>query len=147
MERQDIVEKVRAFNRFYLPALNLLGNHYLGSEFGVTYARIFYEIYCREGCNAAYLAKSMNIDKGYVSRILASHEQHGFLARVAPETDRRSQKLYLTDEGKRRAEDFILKSNRDIGGHLEGLSDRDLQQLGEAMDTIIRLLKKGESAT
>ena len=53
----------------------------------------------------------------------------------------------MTDEGKRRAEDFILKSNRDIGGHLEGLSDRDLQQLGEAMDTIIRLLKKGESAT
>ena len=41
----NVVEKIRAFNRFYMPSMNLLGNRYLGSEYSVTEARIFFEIY------------------------------------------------------------------------------------------------------
>ena len=41
MDNKDIVSKVREFNRFYVPKMNLLGNHYLGSEYSVTEARVF----------------------------------------------------------------------------------------------------------
>lgn len=41
MDNKDIVSKVREFNRFYMPKMNLLGNHYLGSEYSVTEARVF----------------------------------------------------------------------------------------------------------
>ena len=72
--KESTVLQIRAFNRFYLPAMNLLGNHYVDSEYCATEARVFFEVYERDGCNAADIAKKLNIDKSYLSRILTSHE-------------------------------------------------------------------------
>ena len=77
----NVVEKIRAFNRFYMPSMNLLGNRYLGSEYSVTEARIFFEIYENEGCNAAHIAEQMNIDKSYLSRMIKGHEKNGYIRR------------------------------------------------------------------
>ena len=74
MSHMESVEKVRAFNRFYMPSMNLLGNHYLGSEYSITEARVFFEIYENEGCNAAHIAQIMNIDKSYLSRIIKAED-------------------------------------------------------------------------
>ena len=52
----ETIAKIRSFNRFYMPSMNLLGDHYLGSEYSVTEARVFFEIYENEGCNAAHIA-------------------------------------------------------------------------------------------
>ena len=75
MKSSKLTSKVREFNRLYMPAMNLLGNHYLGSKYSVTEARVFFEIYENEGCNAAHIAKTMNIDKSYLSRIISCHEK------------------------------------------------------------------------
>lgn len=70
MPDRETIYAIRAFNRMYMPSMNLLGNHYLGSEYSVTEARIFFEIYENEGCTATHIAQEMNIDKSYLSRIL-----------------------------------------------------------------------------
>lgn len=139
----SLVEKIRQFNRFYLPHMNLLGNHYLGSEYSATEARIFFEIYENEGCNAAYIARLMNIDKSYLSRIIRAHERNGYIRREKSSEDGRSQKLFLTDSGKNRAEEFILKSNEEIGNIIKGLSPEDEDKLSEAIDTMTQILSKG----
>lgn len=139
-----MVTKVREFNRFYMPRMNLLGNHYLGSEYSVTEARVFFEIYENEGCNAAHIAKVMNIDKSYLSRILTTHEKKGYLRRVASNRDRRSYSLYLTEEGRRRAETLILKSEEEIAGILHDLTEEEQARMEQALNTIIHLLKKGD---
>lgn len=143
MCRNEMVTKIREFNRFYMPRMNLLGNHYLGSEYSVTEARVFFEIYENEGCNAAHIAKVMNIDKSYLSRILVAHEKKGYLRRAASNRDRRSYRLYLTEEGRRRAETFILKSEEEIAGILHGLTEEEQARMEQALNTIISLLKKG----
>lgn len=140
---ESLVEKIRQFNRFYLPHMNLLGNHYLGSEYSATEARIFFEIYENEGCNAAYIARLMNIDKSYLSRIIRAHERNGYIRREKSSEDGRSQKLFLTDSGKNRAEEFILKSNEEIGNIIKGLSPEDEDKLSEAIDTMTQILSKG----
>lgn len=142
MSHMESVEKVRAFNRFYMPSMNLLGNHYLGSEYSIIEARVFFEIYENEGCNAAHIAQIMNIDKSYLSRIIKAHEKKGYILRKPSGTDGRSYSLYLTEAGKKRAEDFINTSNRDIETILQNLSDEDEQCLINAIDTIINLLSK-----
>lgn len=144
MDTHQIVEKVRAFNRFYMPTMHLLGNHYLGSEYSATEARIFFEIYENEGCNAAHIAQVMNIDKSYLSRILVSHEKNGYLYRAASSKDRRSYALYLTDTGKSRAEEFIRMSNEEIKAVLAHLSEEEQVRMEKALDTIMELLSKGE---
>lgn len=136
-----VVEKVREFNRFYMPAMKLLGNHYLGSEYSAAEARILFEIYENEGCNAAYVAKAMQIDKSYLSKILAWHEKSGFLQRIPSAGDRRSYHLYLTPTGKERTEEFIRRSNEEIGAILQNLSEREQLQLAQALDRIMELLK------
>lgn len=139
----DIVATIRAFNRFYMPSMNLLGDHYLGSEYSVTQARIFFEIYENEGCTAAHIAQTMNIDKSYLSRIIRSHEKNGYLRREKSPDDGRALRLYLTDEGKRRAEEFIQKSNDEIGSITRDFSPDEKRQLASAFSTITTILGKG----
>ena len=143
MTREELVRKVWAFNRFYMPSMNLLGNHYLGSEYSAVKARIFFEIYQNEGCTAASIAQTMNIDKGYLSRILVGHEKNGYVKRVPSGEDGRSYQLYLTDAGKQLTEEFIEKSNEEIGCILQKLSEEDIRRMAEAIDTITEILNKG----
>ena len=137
------IAKIRAFNRFYMPSMNLLGDHYLGSAYSVPEARVFFEIYENEGCNAAHIAQLMNIDKSYLSRIIKKHEKSGYIHRERSAEDSRSYHLFLTDDGKVRAEDFIRKSNEEIAKVIRGLSSEEEQQLTGALETITRLLRKG----
>lgn len=140
----ETIAKIRTFNRFYMPSMNLLGDHYLGSEYSVTEARVFFEIYENEGCNAAHIAQQMNIDKSYLSRIISKHEKSGYIHRERSVGDSRSYHLYLTDAGKMRAEDFIRKSNEEIGRVIHGLSSEEEHRLTEALETVTRLLSKGK---
>ncbi|MDD3363335.1 MAG: MarR family transcriptional regulator [Hespellia sp.] len=144
MSTDKIVEKVRAFNRFYMPSMNLLGNHYLGSEYSVTESRVFFELYENEGCNAAHIAQIMNIDKSYLSRIIKSHEKNGYIKRSPSRDDGRSYSLFLTDKGMKKAVDFIYKSDVEIGSILQNLSKDEQIRLVDALDTITELLSKGK---
>lgn len=139
----NVIEKIREFNRFYMPSMNLLGDHYLGSEYSVTETRIFFEIYENEGCNAAYISQRMNIDKSYLSRILKGHEKNGYIRREKSMGDGRAYLLYLTESGKARAEDFIRKSNEEISAIVKDLSSQERRQLTDAIDSIIKILRKG----
>lgn len=143
MRSEELVERVRAFNRFYMPSMRLLGNHYLGSEYSAAEARVFFEIYENEGCNATHIAETMNIDKSYLSRILSAHERGGFVKRTPSSGDGRSYALFLTDSGKARAEEFIRRSNSEIGCLLEGLSEEERCRFAQALDTVTELLHKG----
>lgn len=142
MKNKRLVEKVRAFNRFYMPAMKLLGNRYLGSEYSVTEARIFFEIYEREGCNAAHIAETMQIDKSYLSKIITAHEKNGYLQRTPSLRDKRSYDLFLTEKGKIRAEEFIAKSNEEIKAILKSFSEGERLKMERALDDIIEILKK-----
>lgn len=142
MNKKEAVSKIRAFNRMYMPSMHLLGNHYLGSEFSISEARPFFEIYQNEGCNAAYIAEIMNMDKSYLSRILKQYEKEGCLRREKSPDDGRSYNLFLTETGTQRAEDFIRKSDADIGEVISGLTEKECKELTEAMEVIQRLLTK-----
>ncbi len=141
---QNTIERVRAFNRLYMPAMKLLGNSYLGSEYSATEARVIFEIHEKDGCNAAYIASRMNIDKSYLSRILSGYEREGYIHREPSGSDRRSISLHLTDKGKARAEEFIALSDKEIGSIIGHLSEREQEELVRAMDRISMLLMKGD---
>lgn len=143
MKNSELISKVREFNRLYMPTMKLLGNHYLGSEYSVTEARVFFEIYENEGCNAAHIAQVMNIDKSYLSKIISSHEKSSYIIKKPSSTDKRAYDLFLTDKGKERALEFIQSSDREIGSILAHLSADERQQMYTSLETVTNLLKKG----
>ncbi len=72
-------EKIRGFNRFYLPYFNLLTQKYLNSKYSIAEARILYEIYDHREISARDIVNALHVDKGYLSRILKKFEAESIL--------------------------------------------------------------------
>lgn len=138
--KEQTVLRIREFNRFYMPAFDLLGNSYLGSEYSAAEARVLYEIYNHEGCLASDISKTLHIDKSYLSRTIKHHEKQGYLTRTPSKADSRAYELSLTEQGRKRTEDFIRKSNAQIGEKIGDLNLDECRRLMEAFDTITELL-------
>lgn len=135
------VSALRTFNRFYLPTMELLDDHYLGSEFSVPEGRVLYEVYHARGCSAAALAKTLRLDKSYLSRILRRHEKNGLLRRVVSQRDARVHELYLTEEGVRRTEALIARIDDRLASFLAPLSKEDCTALERALGEATAILR------
>ena len=145
-EKEKAVQRIREFNRFYMPLLRLLDNHYLGSQYTPTEARVLFEIYENDGCNAAFIAKVMNIDKSYLSRIIRTHEKKGYLIRNVSKTDSRAYHLHLTETGLMQTKDFSQKSNEQIKHIIHSLNRKECTELIKALNTITSILENCNNA-
>ena len=72
---------VRQFNRFYTHAFGFLQKRILGSAYSLIEARVLYEVANDKGCYAKDISKALDIDRGYLSRILKKLETAGLIAR------------------------------------------------------------------
>src|SRR5215469_8913395 len=97
---EPFVDRARRFNRFYTRAIGMLGEGYLGSGFTLAEARVIYELAKREAPTACQIGQALELDPGYLSRILKRLEAQGLVARATAEGDRRSRRLALTDAGR-----------------------------------------------
>ena len=66
------ISAVREFSRFYTARMGVLREHLLDSGFSLTEARIIYELGQRSPVSATELNRTLNLDPGYVSRLIAS---------------------------------------------------------------------------
>ena len=131
---------VRRFNRFYTKQIGLLRNGYLQSSLSLTEVRVLYELAHRDGPTASELSKELELDSGYLSRILLGFKKSGYLRRQPSERDARQNHLYLTAKGKRTFAQLDLKTQGEIEAMLGRLAPGDQTRLIEAMHTIERLL-------
>ncbi len=72
---EDLIKKIRRFNRYYTIWLDVLNKEYLGMSFSWPESRVSFDIYKNQGINATELCEHLNMDKSYVSRILAKLEK------------------------------------------------------------------------
>jgi DNA-binding MarR family transcriptional regulator/GNAT superfamily N-acetyltransferase len=94
------VAAVRAFNRFYTNRIGVVRDRILTSRFTLTEARVLYELAHAEAPTATSIGALLNLDPGYLSRILKRFETEGLLARVPAPDDRRRAILSLTPAGR-----------------------------------------------
>jgi DNA-binding MarR family transcriptional regulator/GNAT superfamily N-acetyltransferase len=96
-----VVEDVRGFNRFYTRVLGLLRPDLAGSAFGLTEARVLFELAHRDDVAVSELRHDLDLDAGYLSRILSGFSASGLVAREKSAADGRRQVVRLTDDGRR----------------------------------------------
>ena len=139
-ESDRLVDAMRGFNRFYTKQIGVLHEGLLGSEFSLTEVRVLYELAHRKTPTATALAKELNLDPGYLSRILRRFETRRLVGKRASTTDGRQTLLSLTPRGRKVFAPLNARSHREVAAMLGPLSAAEQGQLLSAMGTIERLL-------
>lgn len=134
------IEAVRAFNRFYTRLIGVVQEGYLQSRFSLTEARVLYELAHTDGLTASQIGAALDLDAGYLSRMLRSFEQNGLLTRGVSETDKRQTILALTAAGRAAFAPLDQRSRQRIGALLSALPEPAQETVIGGMQTITRLL-------
>jgi DNA-binding MarR family transcriptional regulator/GNAT superfamily N-acetyltransferase len=129
------VETVREFNRFYTRRIGALGGH-LGSAFSLTEARVLYELAHRDRPTAGEIAETLDLDRGYLSRMLRAFKKRGLIHTKVAATDRRQTILRLTPAGKRAFAPLDKGARAGVAEMLEPLGTAQQQRVLGAMREI-----------
>jgi DNA-binding MarR family transcriptional regulator/GNAT superfamily N-acetyltransferase len=136
----DVVDDIRGFNRFYTRVLGLLRPDLAGSAFGLTEARVLFELAHRDDLAVADLRRDLDLDAGYLSRILSGFTASGLVAREKSAADGRRQVVRLTAEGRQAFDELDRLQAAAIDTLLARLDDGQRNQLVGAMGQIRRML-------
>jgi len=130
----------RRFNRFYTKQIGLLAQGLLKTRFSLIQARVLYELAQQDQTTASELVNKLNIDPGYLSRILSTFEKEGLLRKNRSTSDYRQRILKLTIQGKKSFAELNERSGRVAEEILLGLAGEDRHRLLHAMQTIETIL-------
>jgi DNA-binding MarR family transcriptional regulator/GNAT superfamily N-acetyltransferase len=134
----------RRFNRFYTRKIGVLGEGLLDSPFSLIEARILFELASKSETGEAVFASSLradlDLDAGYLSRILSRFRKLGIVSRERSGSDGRRQALSLEPKGWDCFRELDAHSSADASRILAGLDSADLAALSEAMRRIEDLL-------
>jgi DNA-binding MarR family transcriptional regulator/GNAT superfamily N-acetyltransferase len=137
-----LIPGVRLFNRTVTQRVGALNERFLARDRPLGQARLLWEI-GPEGRDVRTLRTELDLDSGYVSRLLRSLEEAGLVQVEAKDSDRRQRVARLTHAG--RAERAVLDRRSDelAASLLEPLSDSQRTRLVQAMGEVERLLTAG----
>ncbi|MDG4828378.1 helix-turn-helix domain-containing GNAT family N-acetyltransferase [Solwaraspora sp. WMMD1047] len=138
--RPDRVAAVRAFNRFYTAVIGVLDERMLHTAYTLTEARVIFELAQQPATEVVRLRRGLDLDAGYLSRILARFEADGLIARTRSASDARRQVITLTDAGRRTWRSLDERSAAEVAALLGRLDEDGQRRLLSAMSSIRRML-------
>jgi DNA-binding MarR family transcriptional regulator/GNAT superfamily N-acetyltransferase len=136
----ELVDGVREFNRFYTRVIGLLQEGLLRSPYTLTEVRVMFELSRRDSTEVADLRRTLGLDAGYLSRMLAQLDADGLVARQRSAGDARRQTAALTERGRAVFADLDNRSSDQIRELLARLTETDRRRLAGAMATIKEVL-------
>lgn len=145
-QSNDEIATFRRFNRLYTRTIGTLSEHLLDTPYSLTEARILYELANREKVTAKEIASQLNLDPGYLSRILRKFEEAGLIDKETSTTDARSTLLKLTHRGKAAFAELNQLSNKQAHELLDSLTPAKREDLLRSMRTIEEVLTHETSA-
>lgn len=138
------VNEIRKFNRFYTVSMGFLDSEYLDTEYSIVETRILFEIKVHEKCIQSDIAKTLHIDKSYLSRLIKRFYKSGLIEKNKSDEDKRATYISLTERGSAETERLIELTNNQIKAKINKLSFDECNELCSAMNVIISILGKEE---
>jgi DNA-binding MarR family transcriptional regulator/N-acetylglutamate synthase-like GNAT family acetyltransferase len=143
----EMISSMRKFNRFYTGLIGLLDQHILDSNFSLSEVRVLYEIWHTEQCTAGKLIERLQLDGGYLSRMLKTFEKNNIVSRKQSAADGRTWFLQLTAKGKRLMQTLDERSNEQIRQVLDPLPAGRQEEVAASMRTIEQVLSGKNAIT
>ena len=130
------VAAVRRFNRLYTRRIGVLQDGFLRSPFSLAEARVLYELAHRDKATATELAAELDLDHGYLSRILRGFNERGLIVKTASPNDRRQSLLSLIAKGRMAFAPLDQRSQDEVAAMMDKLSATDQDRVVAAMHAI-----------
>jgi DNA-binding MarR family transcriptional regulator len=132
--------RVRRFNRFYTRRIGLLDAGHLHTPFSLAEARVLYEVAHLDRPTASTLIAILDLDAGYLSRLLRGLRQRGLLTARAASGDRRRRELALTARGRKAFGQLDARATGSIAAMLGRLTTPERDRLLASLGTVESLL-------
>lgn len=134
------LSQIRSFNRLVTQRIGVLRASYLGRDRPFGEARVLFEI-GRDGVDVAVLRQRLELDSGYLSRLLRALEKEGLVQVGKSAADGRARVARLTDAGLAELDAYDVLSDQLAQSLIDPLDDRQQRRLVEAMGEVERLLR------
>lgn len=146
-EMEARIAAVRRFSRFYTRQLGLLQESLVHTRFSLTEARVLYELAHRETVTASELAAGLDLDHGYLSRILRRFGEDGILKKARAPDDGRQSFISITAKGRKAFAPLNKGSHDQVAVMLEKLGVPEQQRVVGAMAAVEALFDAAPSAS
>ena len=134
-----MIGQVRRFNRTVTQRIGALNDAFLARGRPLGQARLLWEI-GPDGCDVRRLRARLDLDSGYLSRLLRSLAEDGLITVTRSEADGRVRMAELTRAGRAERAELDRLSDDAAQAILGPLSDRQRDRLVTAMADVERLL-------
>ena len=135
----EMVAQVRRFNRTVTQRIGVLNENYLASDRSLGQNRLLWEI-GTDGCDVRSLRERLDLDSGYVSRLLRALEAGGYIVVEPSPADGRIRIARLTTAGRRELGALDQRSDDAATAILQPLNEWQRAKLVTAMAEVERLL-------
>mgnify|MGYP002572065602 FL=1 len=129
----DQIADIQGFNKVYQNLLKQIDSAILKTGYTLTEKDVLFEISKTERCTANILIQQLNIDRSYMSRMIAKFEKHGLIEKTQSQTDSRIRYIRLTELGQKEINRLSDIQSNDIGAIFNKLSEADQQTVWQAM--------------
>jgi DNA-binding MarR family transcriptional regulator/GNAT superfamily N-acetyltransferase len=136
---QGLIDQVRSFNRTVTQRIGALDDAFLSRSRPLGQARLLWEI-GPQGSDVKRLRARLDIDSGYLSRLLRSLEGDGLVVVEPSDADGRVRTVRLTRLGRAERAELDRRSDDAAASILGPLSARQRDLLVAAMAEVERLL-------
>jgi DNA-binding MarR family transcriptional regulator/GNAT superfamily N-acetyltransferase len=123
----------RAFNRTWTRVAGLLRSGIHGSRYSMTEGRVLFELARRDPANLLDVRRELELDAGYLTRIVQRFREQGLLETTQSETDGRRQVVRLTEAGRAAFADLDRRSDEQAAAILRDFPPDERRQVTGAM--------------
>ncbi|HEV2749904.1 MAG TPA: bifunctional helix-turn-helix transcriptional regulator/GNAT family N-acetyltransferase [Gemmatimonadales bacterium] len=138
----DAVAQIRRFNRTVTQQIGALESRFLGRDRSLGASRLLFEIGVK-GVEVRQLRARLDLDSGYVSRLLRGLEAEGLIRTGPSAGDARVRVARLRAAGKRELALLNRLSDQSARSLLNRLTEAQRAALTAAMESLERLLRAG----
>ncbi|MGL6111667.1 MAG: bifunctional helix-turn-helix transcriptional regulator/GNAT family N-acetyltransferase [Rubrivivax sp.] len=134
------IDALLAFNRFYTRRIGMLHEAQPDSKFSVAQSLLLWQLAQVGDTTATELARTIELDAGYLSRLLRGFKDRGLITASRSQADVRQTRLSITAAGRRVFARLDRRSQGEVSALLAALSDAQQQELLAATARIEALL-------
>lgn len=138
--RSNTISQVRVFNRFYTRHMGILNERFMDGRFSLPELRILYELTDKQPLSISDLVQELNMDQGYVSRLVSSLAKQQVLVTEADSNDRRRKLIKLSEQGLHAYRAVEALASEQLAQQMKHLDGEQQLQLVSALQQVQQLL-------